>query len=343
MGESARQTSIEGWPAALNSRVILTDDISSPPHEVERQTLMTDDFDTRRRSTMDRPINSNAPPGPPWRERLSTLADDIGSHETFLHAGSLAYTTALALAPFMIILLSVAALLGQDFQNQIYAQLKVLLGPEAGGVIQLVVEHSDGNTKVSGFSGLAGLLVLAASASAIFSQLRAALDKIDGYTPNAAESSLITMARDRFLSVGLVFGFVFLSITSLAVTTTIAFLFRGQREFGWQMTANSVNLVIFIGLFTAIFRFVPSGRHTWRRCLISGFWGTTFFLVGKAMIGLYLGRASVGSAYGAAGSLIVFLVWVYYTTSTLLVSYEFTRNLILVTPAEGETIESGHV
>jgi len=66
-------------------------------------------------------------------------------------------------------------------------------------------------------------------------------------------------------------------------------------------------------------------------------------LAGKAVIGLYLGRASVGSAYGAAGSLIVFLVWVYYTTSTLLVSYEFTRNLILVTPAAGEALDSGHV
>ena len=271
-----------------------------------------------------------------WRRRVLTLAADIGKHETFLHAGSLAYTTALALAPFMIILLSVAALLGQDFQNQIYAQLKSLLGPEAGSVIQLVVEHSDGSAKVSGFSGLAGILVLAASASAIFSQLRAALDKIDAFTPDDSTSTLVTLVRDRFLSVGLVFGFVFLSITSLAVTTLINFVFRGQIQFGWAMLTNVVNAVVFVGLFTAIFRFVPSGRHTWRRCLISGFWGALFFLMGKAGIGAYLGRASVGSAYGAAGSLIVFLVWVYYTTSTLLVSYEFTRNLILVTPGAGQ-------
>ena len=267
------------------------------------------------------------------QKRLTQLSRDITDHETFLHAGSLAYTTALALAPFMIILLSVAALLGQDFQNTIYAQLKELLGHQAGGAVEIVVEHADTSRRVSGVSGAIGFAVLAVSASAIFSQLRAALDKIDGHQGDQTESTAWALLREKFLSVGLVFGFVFLSITSLAMTTAIAFFFRGRVEFGWEVGTSLVNLAVFTALFTAIFRFVPSANHDWRRCWISGLSGTLFFLVGKWGIGFYLGRASVGSAYGAAGSLIVFLVWVYYTTTTLLISYEVTHTVILDVPA----------
>lgn len=263
------------------------------------------------------------------QKRVVELGRDIVRHEIFLHAGSLAYTTALALAPFLIILLSVAALLGQDFQNQIYAQLKHLLGQQAGGAVEVVVEHADTSRRISGLSGALGFLVLAVSASAIFSQLRAALDKIDAYDGAREPGGVGAFVRERFMLVGLVFGFVFLSITSLAVTTAITFFLRGQREIGWEVASTVVNFAVFCALFTAIFRFVPSARHRWRRCLISGVSGTTFFLVGKWAIGFYLGRASVGSAYGAAGTLIVFLVWVYYTTSTLLISYEFTRTMIL--------------
>lgn len=263
------------------------------------------------------------------KRESNELLTRILRHDVFTLAGSLAYTTALALAPFVLIVLSVAALLGQNVQDQLYAQMEGVLGGQAGEAVRLIVENADKHPTARGFSGVIGLAILAFSASAIFSQLRTTLDRIDERVASPEASGVWAFIRDKFLSVGLVFGFVLLAITSLSVTTAISIVFRGGEEAAWSAVSFVVSFAVFAGLFTLIFRFIPSERLPWRRAMISGLWGAVFFLVGKSVIGLYLGRASVGSSYGAAGSLIVFLVWVYYTTVTLLISYEFTNSVIL--------------
>lgn len=266
--------------------------------------------------------------------RLMDMFSDIDKHNVFMLAAAIAYTTALSLAPFVVILLSVAALLGQGFQNQIYTQLTQLLGAQAGAAIKLVVENADNNQKLTTASGLIGFLVLVVSASAIFSQLRTSLDIIDETHLSKEGSAIWGFFRDRFLSVGLVLGFLFLSITSLSVTTLISGVFHGREEFFWEIGALAANIAIFTFLFTMMFHFIPSRRVSWGQSLNSGLCATFFFLLGKHLIGLYLGNASVGSAYGAAGSLIVFLVWVYYTTLVLLVSHEFSNNIFIDKPEE---------
>lgn len=253
----------------------------------------------------------------------------VTRHDLFTLAGSLAYTTALALAPFVLIVLSVAAWLGQDMQDQLYAQMRGVLGGQAGEAIRLVVENADRHSHLRGISGVIGFAILAFSASAIFSQLRTTLDRIDERQPSESDSGVWLFVRDRFFSVGLVFGFVLLAITSLSVTTAMSIVIPERQEAVWSVLSFIVNFVVFATLFTSIFRFIPSERLPWRRALTSGIWGAVFFLGGKALIGLYLDKASIGSSYGAAGSLIVFLVWVYYTTLTLLISYEFTNSVIL--------------
>lgn len=269
----------------------------------------------------------------PWfseaKSRVGKLFSEIGEHRVLMIAGSIAYTTALSLAPFVLILLAFASLLGQRFQNQMYQQMTSLMGPQAGDAIKIVVENADNSQSLTTFSGIIGFVVLAISASAIFTQLRSALDIINETPEEKQASGVWGFIREKFLSLGLVFGFIFLAITSLSVTALITGVFEGQEAVVWETVSFLINVVLFSGLFTLMFYFIPTEKAPWKNCLISGITAAAFFLIGKSVIGIYLGNASVGSAYGAAGSLVVFLVWVYYTATTLLISYEFTNTVII--------------
>jgi membrane protein len=203
------------------------------------------------------------------------------------------------------------------------------MGEKASGAITEIVKNSNQKPVLSGISGILGFLVLAVSASAIFTQLRAALDKINEFVIPKSNSGLMGFIKDKFFSMGLVFGFIFLSIVSLMFSAILTALFpSGNDGFLWMAASFVVNFLMFSVLFTLIYRFIPSGRIDWRRCRISGIVSAVFYLIGKNLIGLYLGKAGFDSSYGAAGSLVVFLAWVYYTGVTLLVSYEFSRNIL---------------
>jgi membrane protein len=195
--------------------------------------------------------------------------------------------------------------------------------------VKAVMDNADKNPKMSGISGIIGFVVIAVSASAIFAQLRNALNKVNEHKPGPKQSGLMAFLKERFLSVGLVLGFAFLSIVSLLFTTFIAVAVPSGEGMLWHAISTGINLLLFTGLFTAIYRFVPSDRMRWKRCLISGAVSAVFYLIGKTLIGIYLGKAGFESSYGAAGSLVVFLAWVFYTALTLLISYEFTKNLVL--------------
>jgi membrane protein len=274
------------------------------------------------------------------KARFERLFSNINKHDIFVLSGALAYTTALSIAPFILILLSFASLLSQEIQEKIYAQLATVTGVKAGQTIQGIIENADNSPRLSGISGLIGFLILAVSASAIFAQLRLALDKINEHQDTPESAGLWGFVKTRFLSVGLVFGFAFLSIASLMVTTVLAMLFEGSEGLFWQAISFAVTFATFAVLFTAIYRFVPSDKLTWRRCMTSGLVSAVFYIIGKALIGVYLAKAGLESAYGAAGSLVVFLAWVFYTTVTLLISYEFSSNFLAVNESDGSEARS---
>lgn len=263
------------------------------------------------------------------KKYFSHFSDDINKHEIFTLAGSLAYTTALALSPFVLILLSIASILGPELQEKLYTQMAESIGPKAGKAVLDIVQNTKKNSSLSGLSGVIGFIILVVSASAIFAQMRVALDKINEHEVAKNVSGLWLFFKDRFLSMGLVFGFAFLSIVSLMVSTGISVVYSGGEGFVMQGISLIINLLIFTILFTAIFRVIPSDRLPWKSCRTAGLVSAIFYIIGKNLIGLYLAHAGLESAYGAAGSLVAFLVWVYYTALTLLISYEFTRNIFL--------------
>ena len=263
------------------------------------------------------------------KAHLTKFADDIDRHDIFTLAGSLAYTTALALAPFILILLSIASIVGPELQEKLYTQLANSIGEKAGQAVYDIVQNTKNNSSFAGISGLIGFVILLISASAIFVQMRVALNKINDHESAKDKSGLWIFIRDRFLSMGLVFGFAFLSIASLMVSTGIALVFKGGEGFFWEAISLIINLVIFSILFAAIYKVIPTDKLNWKRCRMSGVVSAIFYLIGKNLISLYLAHAGLESSYGAAGSLVAFLVWVYYTALTLLVSYEFTKNILL--------------
>jgi membrane protein len=260
--------------------------------------------------------------------KLYELFDSVYHHEAFMLSGSLAYTIALALAPFFIIMLTTLSLLDGGSQQFVVAELTGVLGPQAGEALKAITSNAEKEIHFAGISGIISFVVIAVSASAIFSQLRVALDIINDYrAPQEPGSRWRSFFKQRVFSVGLVFAFILLMIVSMVVTTVLGVVFRGADGIIWQSVFAVGNFLVFSLLFSAIFRFIPSERRPWSRCVFSGITATLFFLLGKYLIGLYISHSAVGSAYGAAGSLIVLLVWLYYMSFSLLISYEFSNRI----------------
>ena len=255
-----------------------------------------------------------------------SLIERMDRHEVFVTAPALAYATALSLAPFVLILLSLFSFLGLDFHRRLSNAFTSSLGGEAGAAVGAILDNAEQHPHISGLSGIIGLFILFFSASIVISQLRVALDKINEYQTDSTSFGLIGFIRSKFWAIGLILGFAFLSIVSLLVTAVINMIYPDIRGTIWLFVSYLINLLIFSILFSAIYRYVPSKKHSWKKCLYSGVISAVFFLAGKGLISLYLAKAGLGSPYGAAGSLIVFLAWVYFTALTLLMSYEISLN-----------------
>ncbi len=269
---------------------------------------------------------------------FENLITKIDEHEIFVMSSALAYATALALAPFILIILSLISFLDQDLQRKFAIDLTTSFGGEVGSAVKSIMQNVDTHPQLSGLSGIIGFVILIISASAIFTHLRIALDKINEYTLPADQNNFMGYLRNKFWSLGLVLGFAFLSIASMLVTALITVFYPNGEGLFWHGMSFIVNFFLFTALFTSIFRFIPSEKLDWRHSLFSGAVSTVFYLIGKSLISLYLGKAGLGSPYGAAGSLIVFLAWVYYTALTLLLSYEICRNILFLNDKKNQPI-----
>jgi membrane protein len=254
------------------------------------------------------------------------LAKKIDRHEIFVMAAALAYTTALTLAPFILIILSLLGLLNQNLQQEFTTQLGSSVGTEVRDAVAQVMVHLNSHPRLNGISGLVGFVILVISASTIFSQLRIAIDKINEFKLAEDINGIVAYFKNKFLSLGLVLGFAFLSIASLIITTFISMVYPSSEVTFWKYTSDVIHFIIFAFLFTALYRFVPSNKLGWKKSSTAGVVSTVFYLIGKGLISLYLSQAGLASMYGAAGSLIVFLAWAYYMGLTMLLSYEISMH-----------------
>lgn len=248
-----------------------------------------------------------------------------------LHGAALAFYTALSIAPLLVLSLHVAAAVFGDeaARGEIERQVQSLVGQEGGQAVQAMLENA--NQPQSGIvATILSVATLLFGASGVFGQLQDSLNTI--WDVQAKSSGGVWgFIRDRFLSMAMVMGVAFLLLVSLLMSAVLSAL--GNYSFQWpehlQLISRLINfavsLTVFTGLFAMMFKYLPDVEIAWRDVWLGAIITSLLFAIGKYVIGLYLGQSALASAYGVAGSLVVLLVWVYYSAQIMYFGAEFTQ------------------
>tara|TARA_R110002110_G_scaffold415561_2_gene650902 strand:+ start:114486 stop:115385 length:900 start_codon:yes stop_codon:yes gene_type:complete len=253
--------------------------------------------------------------------------------EPFQTAAAISYFTLLSIAPMLLVITGIAGLLLSEaaVQEALVAQIDTLVGRDGASLLQSVLQgvHDEGQGLTSISIGSALVLI---GATTVVAQLQKALNKLWGVTADP-DNALVGLLRARLISITVIFGVGFLLLVSLATNA----LLQGLQDYlagllpGSFFIWNGLHLAASLGLstllFTLIYRYVPDAIIEWRDAWLGGFITALLFGLGKYSIGLYLGQASVGSAYGAAGSAVVFMVWIYYASLIVFFGAQLTAEL----------------
>ncbi len=259
---------------------------------------------------------------------LKSAFKDFLADDAMAWAAAIAFYTALSFAPIVLLLISIGDLLGPETRANMIHEVQGVLGQEAGGIIETIVDNAEQQQGSGTLAFLVSLGVTLFSASAVFGQLQVALNHIWEVQPKPAGGGLSGIwmwLRKRLLSMGVVLVIAFLLIVSLVVSAVVSYVVPADGT-GAHIGTAAVSLVIFVPLFALMFKFLPDAQIRWRDVLFGALLTAVLFLIGKTLIGWYLGFSGVGSAYGAAGSLILLLVWVYYSAIILLFGAEVTQS-----------------
>jgi membrane protein len=265
-----------------------------------------------------------------WQILRGAVTDWL-AHDAFAQAAAISFFALFSLAPILVMALATAgAIFGRDkARYEIVAQFTSLLGREGGEFIGTVVDKASDPEKGIA-AGIVGMLMLLVAASGAFAQLRAALNLIWEVAP-AKGLGVGRFVRARIASFGLALGVGFLLVVSLVISAVMAGVqtWAVERlpahEVLLQVSNNIVSFVIIGVLFAAIYKALPDARIGWRETAIGAVITAGLFTIGKFGIGVYLGQASPGSVYGAAGSLAIVLIWIYYSSLIFLLGAEITH------------------
>jgi membrane protein len=244
-------------------------------------------------------------------------------------AAALAYYTTFSLAPLLMIAIGTAGLFfGEEAaQGRIVGQLAGLVGTRGGEAIEAMIASAQ-RPRTGIFAGIVGGATLLLGASGVFGQLRESLNRIwDVPSRPFAWKSLVTY---RLAAFAMVLAIGFLLVVSLLLSAVLSALAEMTGfDKGLWFLVGGLNFLVWLGLvvllFALIYRFVPDARIPWRYVLVGALVAGVLFSVGKWAIGFYLGHSAVSSAFGAAGSLVVLLVWVYYSAQILLFGAEIAH------------------
>jgi membrane protein len=244
---------------------------------------------------------------------------------------ALAYYTIFALAPLLLIVIAIAGLVfGHDAaQDKIFEQLRGVLGSSTAIAVQEMVKAA-AKPKSGTVATVIGIATLVLGASGVFGQLEDALNTIWDVAPKN-DRGIMTMVKDRFLSFAMVLGIGFLLLVSLVIDTAITAIgsFASGRlpggEVLWHAAELGFSFLVIAVLMAMIFRFLPDLRIEWRDVWLGASLTSLLFILGKFVLGIYFAKSAVASTFGAAGSLVIVLLWVYYSAQILLFGAEFTQ------------------
>ena len=244
---------------------------------------------------------------------------------------SVAFYTLLSFAPLLVLTVAVVALVfeQQRAQASLIEQARQMVGDRGADTVKslLATAQKPSSGLIASIIAFATLLF---GASGVFTELREALNIIWDAEPTS-ESALPGMIKQRLFSFGMVLAVGFLLLVSLIISAGLAFVGKFFSQllplpvFVFEVVNFAVSFIVIAVLFALLFKFVPARQISWRDVRIGAIGTAILFTVGKSVLGFYLGKASVGSAYGAAGSLVAVIVWVYYSAQIFFFGAEFTR------------------
>ncbi|MGL4611502.1 MAG: YihY/virulence factor BrkB family protein [Trueperaceae bacterium] len=245
-----------------------------------------------------------------------------------MQAAALAYYTIFSLAPLLLIIIGVAGLVFDQatVRTALLEQFQSLVGDEGSRLLGTMLEGA--NREGSGvFTSLIGVGTLIFGATGVLAQLQQSLNSIWKVPPRQGVGALGGLLKARLLSFGLILAFGFLVIVLLIVNAVITALSSRLELFGWvwQWLTSLVGFLAITVIFAAIYKYLPDTRVAWRHVRLGALLTALLFMLGKSLIGFYLGRFGVSSSFGAAASLIVLLLWVFYSAQIALTGAVFTH------------------
>ena len=247
-------------------------------------------------------------------------------------AAALSYFTVFALAPLLVLLLQIASFIWDPAQvrEALTGQFQALMGGDVAQQVQTMMMSAEEKTASgSGFRLVLSIAGLLFGATGAFVSLQTALNQAWEVQPDPKSGGIKNFIFKRFLSLGMVLGIAFLLLVSLAVTAGLSAagdaLFGGMGETVAQVLNFVLTFAVISLLFAAIFKVLPDAKVGWRDVWVGAVATALLFVIGKQLIGMYIGTSDPGSAFGAAGALAVLLVWIYYAAVILLLGAEFTQ------------------
>lgn len=264
---------------------------------------------------------------PLFKETIKQYSEDKISRL----AAALAYYTVFSLAPMLIIAIAIAGFVwGEEAaRGQLLDEIAGLVGEDAAGMVQTMIQNA-GSTGRGIVATVVGIVTLILGATGAFTQLQAALNQVWDVPEEETRGGIVGMLLSRLLSFGMVLSIAFLLLVSMVVSAAVSALseFVVDLAPGMNFLISALNfglsLVIITGLFALMFKFVPDARPRWKDVWIGAIVTALLFVIGKQLIGFYLARSSTASVFGAAGSLVLILLWVYYSAQIVLIGAEFT-------------------
>jgi membrane protein len=245
---------------------------------------------------------------------------------------AIAYFTIFSLAPILLVVIAIAGFVfGDDAaRGVVFAKLQGMMGKDAAGLVQSMIQ-SAANRKSGIIATVISLVMLLVTASGVFGELQSSLNSIWKTDAAEAHSTVSRLIRARAQSLGLVVTLGFLLLVSLAISAAISAAWNrvDQAVPGAGIALPLINLVVSLCfttlLFAAVYKVLPDRPLQWRDVMIGSFFTAVLYTIGKAAIAAYIGRSGIASSYGAAGALVVLLLWVYYSAQIFLLGAEFTK------------------
>jgi membrane protein len=272
---------------------------------------------------------------------LKAAVSSYISHGSLSRGAAISFYAVTSLAPVLLIVVAIAGLVfGQDaVRGTLVRETGGLLGEQSGELIQTILARSSDQTS-GAVASVVGVLMVLVTASGVFSEMQAALNRI--WEADTDGQPLLSIVRARAASLGLVAALGFLMMASLAASAGVSALgnyLGSHTEFAPLLLSilnTAISLFLFTLLFAAIFRVLPDTEIAWRDVAVGAMITALLFAAGKSLIGWYLGTTAASSGYGAAGALILILLWIYYSAQIFLFGAEIAR--AIAGPTRGRSL-----